>query len=69
MLKEYSYLYLSIDHLKKCLIHSGNTDLTQEDDNALMGYQWPIVREIMKTEIEYGQILIIEGCYIGGNDR
>ena len=32
MLEEYSYPYLSIDHLKMGLIRSGNTGLTPEDD-------------------------------------
>lgn len=56
--------YLSIDHLKMGLIRSGNTALTPEDDDALTGYLWPIVREMIKTAIENGQNLIVEGCYI-----
>ena len=46
------------------LIRSGNTELTPEDDEALTGYLWPIIREIVKTAIENKQNLIIEGCYI-----
>lgn len=49
MLEEYGYPYLSIDHLKMGLIRSGNTCLTPEDDEALMAYLWPIVREMVKT--------------------
>ena len=64
MLEEYCYPYLSIDHLKMGLIRSGNTDLTPEDDDELMEYLWPIIREIMKTAVENEQNLIIEGCYI-----
>ena len=64
MLEEYSYPYLSIDHLKMGLIRSGNTGLTPEDDEALTEYLWPIVREIVKTAIENRQNLIVEGCYI-----
>ena len=64
MLEKYKYPYLSIDHLKMGLIRSGNTELTPEDDEALTGYLWPIVREIMKTVIENRQNLIVEGCYI-----
>ena len=56
--------YLSLDHLKMGLIRSGNTALTPEDDEALTGYLWPIIREIVKTAIENKQNLIIEGCYI-----
>ena len=34
------------------------------DDKALTDYLWPIVREIIKTAVENGQNLIVEGCYI-----
>ena len=64
MLEKYKYPYLSIDHLKMGLIRSGNTELTPEDDEALTGYLWPIIREIVRTAIENKQNLIIEGCYI-----
>ena len=64
MLERYHYPYLSIDHLKMGLIRSGYTALTPEDDEALTDYLWPIVREIVKTAIENGQNLIVEGCYI-----
>ena len=46
------------------LIRSGNTSLTPEDDEELTEYLWPIVREMVKTAIENGQNLIVEGCYI-----
>ena len=64
ILEEYKIPYLSIDHLKMGLIRSGQTELTPEDDEALTGYLWPIVREMIKTAIENKQNLIIEGCYI-----
>ena len=64
MLEKYKYPYLSIDHLKMGLIRSGNTDLTPLDDDALTGYLWPIVREMIKTAIENRQNLIVEGCYV-----
>ena len=64
MLEKFGYPYLSIDHLKMGLIRSGQTSLTPEDDDALTEYLWPIVREIIKTAIENGQNLIVEGCYI-----
>ena len=64
MLEKYQYPYLSIDHLKIGLIRSGNTDLTPEDDDKLVGYLWPIVYEMIKTAIENRQNLIVEGCYI-----
>ena len=64
LLEKYKYPYLSIDHLKMGLIRSGNTSLTPEDDDALTDYLWPIVREMIKTAVENGQHLIVEGCYI-----
>ena len=69
MLEKHGYPYLSIDHLKMGLIRSGNTDLTPEDDEELSGYLWPIVREMVKTAIENGQNLIVEGCYIPSDWR
>ena len=65
LLEKYKYPYLSIDHLKMGLIRSGNTALTpMSDDKLLTDYLWPIVREMIKTAIENGQNLIVEGCYI-----
>ena len=64
MLEKCSNPYLSIDHLKMGLIRSGNTPLTPEDDDELVGYLWPIVREMIKTAIENRQNLIVEGCYV-----
>ena len=55
---------LSIDHLKMGLIRSGQTELTPMDDEKLTDYLWPILREMVKTAIENGQNLILEGCYI-----
>ena len=65
LLEKYGYPYLSIDHLKMGLIRSKNTALTPtSDDRALTDYLWPVVREIVKTAVENGQNLIVEGCYI-----
>lgn len=64
LLERYRCPYLSIDHLKMGLIRSGQTPLTPEDDEELTAYLWPIVREIIKTAIENGQSLTVEGCYI-----
>ena len=64
LLEKYQYPYLSMDHLKMGLIRSGQTTLTPMDDDKLTDYLWPIVREMIKTAIENGQNLIVEGCYI-----
>lgn len=67
VLEKYGYSYLSIDHLKMGLIRSGQTSLTPDDDEQLTEYLWPIVREMIKTAIENGQNLTVEGCYIPFN--
>ena len=64
LLEKYKYPYLSIDHLKMGLIRSGQTELTPYDDDKLTAYLWDILKEMIKTAIENGQNLIIEGCYI-----
>lgn len=64
LLEKYHYPYVSIDHIKMGLIRSGKTALTPMDDKELVGYLWPIVREMIKTAIENKQNLIVEGCYI-----
>ena len=69
LLEQYGYPYFSIDHLKMGLIRSGRTALTPMDDDKLTVYLWPIVREMVKTAVENGQNLIVEGCYIPGNWR
>ena len=67
LLEKYKYPYLSIDHMKMGLIRSKNTNLTVEDDDKLTDYLWGIVKEIIKTNIENNQNIIIEGCYIPFN--
>lgn len=64
LLEKYKYPYLSIDHLKMGLIRSENTNLTVSEDKKLTEYLWNIVKEIIKTNIENDQNVIIEGCYI-----
>ena len=65
LMKKYGLPYFSIDHLKMGLIRSGQTSLTPlSEDSELTAYLWPIVCEMVKTAIENGQSLIVEGCYI-----
>ena len=64
LLEKYKYPYLSVDLLKMGLIRSENTSLTPEDDDKLENYLWPIIREMIKTAVENGQNLIVEGGYI-----
>ena len=67
LLERYGYSYLSLDLLKMGLIRSGYTDLTPMDDDKLTEYLWPVAKEMVKTAIENGQNLIVEGCYIPFN--
>ncbi len=64
LLERYHVTYLSLDHLKMGLIRSGYTNLTPMQDEELTAYLWPIVREMIKTNLENGQDLLVEGCYI-----
>lgn len=64
LLEKHKTPTLSLDHLKMGLIRSGETDISVEDDDALMPYIWKITREIIKTAVENAQSLIIEGVYI-----
>jgi Adenylate kinase and related kinases len=64
LMERYRYPVLSLDLLKMGLIHSGQTELTPEDDELLVPYLWGIAREMVKTTIENNQNLIVEGCYI-----
>lgn len=64
LLEKYKFPYLSIDLLKMGLIRSNQTKISVTDDEKLTPYIWGIIKEIIKTAIENGQNLIVEGCYI-----
>jgi putative acetyltransferase len=66
LLEKYRIPYLSIDHLKMGLIRGNHyCDFTATDgDDELTNKLWPIVKGIIKTNIENDQNIIIEGCYI-----
>ena len=64
ILEKYKFSYMSIDHLKMGLIRSGQTTIDVGKDDELTPYLWSIVKEIVKTAIENGQNLVVEGCYI-----
>ena len=57
--------YLCLDHLKMGLIRAGAIKVTATDDLAhITAAVWPVVREMMRTAMENGQSLIVEGCYV-----
>lgn len=65
VLEERGWPYLSLDHLKMGL-HPEWSDLADADspDKELTALLWPVAREMIKTAIENGQNLVVEGCYI-----
>jgi putative acetyltransferase len=66
LLEKYKIPYLSIDHVKMGLIRGSKyCDFTATDsDDELANKLWPIVKGIIMTNIENGQHIIIEGCYL-----
>lgn len=62
--------YMSIDHIKMGIIRSNpNCGFTAEDPEDLVtSHMWPIMKEVIKTNIENDQNIIIEGCYIPTDD-
>ena len=64
LLERTGYPYISLDHLKMGFIRSGMTTLTVEDDEEMREWMWPFVVGMIKTAIENGQNMILEGCYI-----
>lgn len=66
LLEKYKIPYLSIDHIKMGLIRGNKyCDFSATDDDVELSYKlWPIVKGIIMTNIENGQHIIIEGCYL-----
>lgn len=66
LLEKYKIPYLSIDHIKMGLIRGNKyCDFSATDgDDELTNKLWPIVKGIIMTNIENGQHIIIEGCYL-----
>ncbi|MCM3757662.1 2-phosphoglycerate kinase [Sporosarcina aquimarina] len=66
LLEKYHISYLSIDHLKMGLYRGDRLcGFTSLDNTEVIGDKlWPIIKGIIRTNIENEQHLIIEGCYI-----
>ncbi|WMJ89355.1 2-phosphoglycerate kinase [Anaerocolumna sp. MB42-C2] len=66
LLEKYKIPYLSIDHIKMGLIRGNKyCDFSAtDDDDEITNKLWPIVKGIIMTNIENGQNIIIEGCYL-----
>lgn len=67
LMEKFRIPYVSLDHIKMGLIRGGYTSLTAEQDAELREFMWPLVCGMIRTAIENGQELIIEGCYIPGD--
>lgn len=69
LLERLCFPYLCLDHLKMGLVRSGllpdeHRDLSPLSPDAdITAVVWPLACEIIKTNIENGQNLIVEGCY------
>jgi putative acetyltransferase len=65
LLEKYKIPYLSMDHLKMGIYRSNNdcNFSPESPDEIITEKIWPIIREIIKVNIENKQNIIIEGCY------
>src|SRR5690554_3229493 len=66
LLQRYKIPYLSIDHIKMGLVRGSKyCDFSPTDsDDEIAEKLWPIVKGIIKTNIENEQHIIIEGYYL-----
>ena len=66
LLEQYKIPYLSIDHLKMGLYRSDpHCGFTPEDSTEIIAEKlWPLLKGILMTNVENGQHLILEGCYL-----
>lgn len=66
LLERYKVPYLSIDHLKMGLYRAnmGCGFTPTDSDEHIEARLWPILEGIIRTNVENGQHLIIEGCYL-----
>jgi len=66
LLEKYKIPYLSIDHIKMGLIRGNKyCDFSATDsDIEITSKLWPVIKGIIMTNIENGQHIIIEGCYL-----
>lgn len=66
LLERYRIPYMSADHVKMGLVRGWkDCPFTPCDPNAqITAYLWPVLEEIARTNLENGQHLVVEGCYI-----
>ncbi len=66
LLEIYKIPYISADHIKMGLYRANPSCgfTPTSDPDIIERHLWPILREIVHTNIENHQHLIVEGCYI-----
>lgn len=66
LMEQHHITYMSIDHVKMGIIRSNpNCGFSATDpEDKVTEHMWPVIREIIKTNIENDQNIIIEGCYL-----
>ncbi|GGA72253.1 2-phosphoglycerate kinase [Ornithinibacillus halotolerans] len=66
LLEKYHIPYLSIDHLKMGIYRGyNNCGFTPLSSTEVIAEKlWPIIKGIIKTNIENNQHIILEGCYL-----
>lgn len=66
LLERYHMPYMSADHVKMGLVRGwADCPFTPCDADArITAYLWPVLEGVIRTNLENGQHLILEGCYI-----
>ena len=67
MMVKYQVPYVSMDHIKMGLVRSGLVPNYVEEDDKMQKVLWPVIREMIKTAVENGQNMIVEGGYLPYN--
>lgn len=65
LLEKWHVPYLCLDHLKMGLIRAGLVTVKPTDPlDKITQAVWPAAREMIRTCMENGQRMIVEGCYV-----
>ena len=67
LMVKYQMPYISLDHVKMGIVRAGLVPNYVEQDDKMQEVLWPVLREMIKTAVENGQNLIVEGCYLPYN--
>ena len=67
LMVKYQIPYISMDHVKMGIVRAGLVPNYVEQDDKMLEVLWPVIREMIKTAVENGQNMIVEGCYLPHN--